>query len=87
MKIVGNISIGQLVEKEWRSNMVLKIVSKGKLVGKAYSKEVYLFKKAHPFRWWLGNGLKELFRWRRKIVRMRQIRKETKNDTKNTSNK
>ena len=47
----------------------------GKLVGRAYTKEEYLFKKAHPFRWWLGNGLKEFFHWRRKVERNRQMKK------------
>jgi hypothetical protein len=61
--------------------MALTIKSKGQLIGKAYSKEEYLFKKAHPFRWWLGNGLKEFFRWRRKVVRQRQMRKEELNGT------
>jgi hypothetical protein len=53
----------------------------GKMKGKAYTKEEYLFKKAHPFRWWLGNGLKEFFRWRRRVARKWQMRKEEKNGT------
>jgi hypothetical protein len=53
----------------------------GKLKGKAYTKEEYLFKKAHPFRWWLGNGLKEFFRWEQKIARKRQMKKDAKNGT------
>jgi hypothetical protein len=57
--------------------MAIKIKDKsGNLKGKAYTKEEYFFKKAHPFRWWLGNGLKEFFRWRRKVARNRQMRKE-----------
>jgi hypothetical protein len=59
--------------------MSLTIKAKGKLIGKAYTKEEYFFKKAHPFRWWLGNGLKEFFRWRRKIERKKQLKKETLN--------
>jgi len=39
----------------------------GKLMGKAYTKEEYLFKKAHPFRWWLGSKLKSFFQWQRGI--------------------
>jgi hypothetical protein len=60
--------------------MALVIKQKGKLIGKAYSREEYFFKKAHPFRWWLGNGLKELFRWRRRVARKGNLRKEVENE-------
>lgn len=53
----------------------------GKMKGKAYSREEYLFKKAHPFRWWLGSNLKRFFQWQRGIKREKIIIKDPNDGT------
>jgi hypothetical protein len=34
----------------------------GNLKGKAYSREEFLFKQAHPVKWWIAHQLKRLVR-------------------------
>jgi len=39
----------------------------GNLKGKAYNREEYRFKKAHPVKWWLMHQVKLFSKWLRKI--------------------
>lgn len=65
----------------FKSKLMPIDVKIGKMKGKAYTREEYLFKKAHPFRWWLGSNLKRFFQWQRGIKREKIIINEPDNGT------